>query len=305
MRRTPLLVLPALALAAVVPIQAGPSQAAVEGQATQDARRADRYGEVRNILPPGSNGRATAVDVLLLGGTEATADTPTNFADQLEMYDALTIKEPEALTEADLDTLFKDAGFVPEEVVSTATPREGVTIERDAFGVPFITGVTYDDVQFGAGYAAIEDRMFLMDVLRHTGEARLAEFVGDSPGNVAMDQGQLRTAFYTEEEAAEQVEIAAKRAGADGPRLLSAVDASSRGSTPPRATCARCRSRPAVRSSTPHCRRSLRTGTVPTSSTSHRSWAASSARAAASRRPTLSGTRRWWSGSARRGRARL
>ena len=39
--------------------------------------------------------------------------------------------------------------------------------------------------------------MFLMDVLRHTGAARMAEFVGDTPGNVAMDQEQLRSAFYT------------------------------------------------------------------------------------------------------------
>ena len=67
--------------------------------------------------------------------------------------------------------------------------------------------------------------MFLMDVLRHTGQARLAEFIGDSPGNVAMDAAQVRSAYYTPQQAAAQVDIAAKRAGAAGPRLISAVDA--------------------------------------------------------------------------------
>ena len=43
--------------------------------------------------------------------------------------------------------------------------------------------------------------MFLMDVLRHTGAARMAEFVGNTPGNVAMDQAQLRSAYYTPAEA--------------------------------------------------------------------------------------------------------
>ena len=80
-----------------------------------------------------------------------------------------------------------------------------MTIQRDAFGVPFINGATFDDVEYGAGYAAIEDRMFLMDVLRHTGAARMAEFVGNTPGNVAMDQAQLRSAYYTPAEANAQV----------------------------------------------------------------------------------------------------
>ena len=188
------------------------------------ARAATEYGGVRNILPPGSNGTATALEVLQLGGTTATPTSPANFADQLELYDALTTQAPSSISGADLDTLFKDASFTPESVVSSITPRPGVLIERDEFGVPFITGTTFEDVEYGAGYAAVEDRMFLMDVLRHTGQARLAEFIGDSPGNVAMDAAQVRSAYYTPQQAAAQVERAAKRAGDEGPRLISAVD---------------------------------------------------------------------------------
>ncbi|MBF4163433.1 penicillin acylase family protein [Nocardioides acrostichi] len=190
-----------------------------------DASRATPVAGVRNILPPGSSGNATALDVVQLGGsTTATPTTPTNFADQLELYDQLNTIEPDQIDQADLDHLFKDAGFTPDEVVSSETPTDGLTIERDSFGVPFIHGDTFEDVEYGAGYAAIEDRMFLMDVLRHTGQARMAEFVGDSPGNVAMDQEQLRTAYYTPEEADAQIQKAADRAGDDGPRLLAAVD---------------------------------------------------------------------------------
>ena len=53
--------------------------------------------------------------------------------------------------------------------------------------------------------------MFLMDVLRHTGAARMAEFVGNTPGNVAMDQEQLRSAYYTPAEANAQIQKAADR----------------------------------------------------------------------------------------------
>ena len=38
--------------------------------------------------------------------------------------------------------------------------------------MPHIYGDTRADVMFGAGYAGAEDRLFLMDVLRHTGRAR-------------------------------------------------------------------------------------------------------------------------------------
>ncbi len=219
MRRTLVLVtaLTTLATSALAALQPGAGLASEPG--------GDRYGLVRNILPPGSRGNATALDLLQVGPSRtASPTTPANFADQLEMYDALTKQAPGSITAADLDRLFKTAGFTPEEVVSTETPRDGVTIERDQYGVPFITGTSLANVEYGAGYAAVQDRMFLMDALRHAGQARLAEFAGGTAGNLAMDQAQLRSAYYTPAEAAAQIAKAAKRAGADGPKLLSAVD---------------------------------------------------------------------------------
>ncbi len=200
--------------------------AGVHAPAASGAADPDPYGRLWNILPPGQSGTVTATDLAQVGPSlQATPTTPKNFADQLEMYDALTKKRPSLLTRADLDRLYKHEGFTPEEVTGESSPKAGVKIQWDQYGVPYITGATYDDVMFGAGYAGTHDRMFLMDVLRHAGQARLAEFVGDTPGNVHMDQTQLRSAYYTPQEAQRQIQSVADRYGAEGRKLLSAVDA--------------------------------------------------------------------------------
>ena len=72
-----------------------------------------------------------------------------------------------------------------------------MTIVRDsAYGVPHIYGETRADTMFGAGYAGAADRLFLMDVLRHTGRAELASFLGGS--NADADAAQWAFAPYTE-----------------------------------------------------------------------------------------------------------
>ena len=58
---------------------------------------------------------------------------------------------------------------------------------------------------FGAGYAGANDRLFLMDVLRHTGRAELASFLGGS--NAAADAGQWGFAPYTEADLEKQIKI--------------------------------------------------------------------------------------------------
>ena len=58
----------------------------------------DSGGATMNILPPGSNGTVNAGDFAALGGsTTATATQPPNYANQLEMYDALTRVDPKAI----------------------------------------------------------------------------------------------------------------------------------------------------------------------------------------------------------------
>ena len=220
MRRRPL-ACALLLLGTTVLLGAGPPATAAGGPFDTD-------GAVLNILPPGSRGNVGVAEALAVGPSRtASATTPENFADQLEMYDAINTQEPDRIAAGDLAEYFKDAPIdLPEDqAVSTETPRQGVTLRRDRFGVPFVTGVTAEDVAFGAGFAGTQDRMFLTDLLRHVGAARTAEFLGGTEANIAMDVGQLRSAAYTREEAEAQLDKTLARYPQEGAKLLSRLDA--------------------------------------------------------------------------------
>ncbi|MCW2967499.1 MAG: hypothetical protein JWM71_1271 [Solirubrobacteraceae bacterium] len=210
--RTVLLtVIAALALAA-------PAQAAVAPYGTNDA------GGFRNVLPPGEAGVDNAFQ---LAAFEANKTYPAHFADQLPLYENLLYASP-TLTHADIAKDYKDAtfGVKPADVASTETPRPGVTIIRDkAYGVPHIYGDTDEDVEFGAGYAAAEDRLFFIDVLRHTGRGTLSSFAGGSAANREMDRTQWGIAPYTEADLQSQIDNAPKLYGALGTQLVSRLNA--------------------------------------------------------------------------------
>lgn len=191
--------------------------AAAVPAAAQDPRvQAPDFGGVRNVLPAGQGETANATEVaaFLSGGTR-----PASFTNQLGMYNDLLRAAP-ALQAADLDRFFKPAtfGVAPGQEAGTVSPRPGVQIVRDGFGVPHVYGATRQDVSFGAGYASAQDRLFLMDVLRHTGRARLSELIG--PGtddaNIKADALQLKAADYSEEELQAMIDTGARENGAEG-----------------------------------------------------------------------------------------
>ena len=100
-----------------------------------------------------------------------------------------------------------------------------MTIVRDQYDVPHIYGQTRAEVMFGAGYAGAEDRLFLMDVLRHTAEATLSSFVGGAAGNRAMDEQQWTVAPYTQADLQTQLDNAGALYGAAGLQVVSDDDA--------------------------------------------------------------------------------
>ena len=53
-----------------------------------------------------------------------------------------------------------------------------VTVERDARGVPLISGADRGDVAYATGYLHAQDRFFQMDLLRRVGAGELAELFG-------------------------------------------------------------------------------------------------------------------------------
>lgn len=175
-------------------------------------------GGFRNVLPEGQTGTANAFQFAQfnLDGTR-----PDHWTDQEPLYDGLLYASP-GITAADVDKYYKDAtfGVKPDDIASTVSPRDGVTIIRDKqYGVPHIYGDTPEDVEFGAGYAGAQDRLFLMDVLRHTGRGTLSSFAGGSAGNRAMDRAQWLIAPYTEDDLQKQIDMAEPIYGEAGKRI--------------------------------------------------------------------------------------
>ncbi|HYP23592.1 MAG TPA: penicillin acylase family protein [Actinomycetota bacterium] len=177
------------------------------GAADQSDPPVQPYGEgdgaitALNILPPGQgeyqNGPEQAA------GTQSPHNT-----DQIEPYERMVQGAPD-IRKADLGQYFKDAtfGVKPDDIEREDSPRDGVVVQRDAgFGVPHVYGTTRADVMFGAGYVSAEDRLFMMDTLRHVARGRMSEFLGASEANLASDRAVYRTSAYTEEELAAMIE---------------------------------------------------------------------------------------------------
>src|SRR4051794_13742109 len=181
-------------------------------------------GGFRNVLPAGEAGVS---NVFQLGQFEANGSRPKHWDDQEPLYDGLLYASP-TLTDADVPKYFKDAtfGVKPDDIESTISPRAGVTIVRDkGYGVPHIYGDTFENVEFGAGYAAAQDRLFLIDILRHTGRASLSAFIGGSAGNRAQDQTQWAIAPYTEADLQKQIDQGLQRYGAEGEKVRTGAEA--------------------------------------------------------------------------------
>lgn len=180
-------------------------------------------GGFRNVLPPGQAGTGNA---LALAQFQANGTRPAHFDDQLPLYTDLLYASPNLKNE-DIPKYFKDAtfGIKPEDVARTYSPRPGVTIVRDKqFGVPRIYGDTDEDVTFGAGYVAGEDRLFFIDVLRNTARGRLSSFVGGSAANREMDRVQWGIAPYTEADLQKQIDNAPRIYGELGTQMVGRLE---------------------------------------------------------------------------------
>src|SRR3954466_4284532 len=175
----------------------------------------DDPGRFWHIIPPGEAGVANGLQAaqFLTAGTY-----PPHFDDQRGMYTDLLYATP-GLREADIGKYFPDATFGVRDgdVERTYAPgdRDDVTVVRDrSFGIPHIYGTTRAGTMFAEGYVAAEDRLFMMDVLRHYGAAELSSFAGGA--NVSTDEEQWQAAPYTQADLQKQIDELPKLLGADG-----------------------------------------------------------------------------------------
>lgn len=208
---TSLLAIAAVAATGLVALQApGPAKAA----------ETDDYcgSQCHDILPPGNNGNATLTEIL---AHQLLGTRPRHAADQLKPYDKLATGYT-GLTNDQLGTFFNEATFgVPaNQIESTIKPRADVTIVRDKkIGMPHITGTTRSGTEFGAGYAAAQDRLWLMDLFRHLGRGQLSGFAGGAQGNRDLEQSFYTQIPYTEADLQRQIDNIAQ----SGPRGVQAL----------------------------------------------------------------------------------
>jgi acyl-homoserine lactone acylase PvdQ len=177
--------------------------------APQAAAATDFAQTARNIIPSGQYG----------GYPGPGADA------QAKLYDGLTPLFDE-VSDADLTTYFKSERFgIDTDGPSTTetVPRAGVTIQRDKFNVPHVTGATHDDGIWAAGWIVAEDRGLLMQIARY--DARVAAI--DAPGLAAIGLVQQLKSFVpsqqTEDELAKQTDVLLA-AGPEGQALLHDID---------------------------------------------------------------------------------
>jgi acyl-homoserine lactone acylase PvdQ len=127
------------------------------------------FGRVRqaeSVLPPGQSGFVSL-----------TTGASPHLSDQTALFTSFR---------------FKPANFFGTG--SLETPRPGVRIVRDAYGVPAVTGTTAADVWFGMGYAVAQDRLAELELFRRQTEGRLAEVLGKDRLD---DDLTARRDFYT------------------------------------------------------------------------------------------------------------
>jgi acyl-homoserine lactone acylase PvdQ len=162
------------------------------------------------ILPPGENGSLTF---------------DKNTRDQAQLYDALTPLSGN-VAPGDIRRLFKPAplGAPPKAGYKRESPRKGVTIFRDEFGVAHVNGKTEADVAYGAGWVTAADRGLLLQLIR--GPARVAAL--DVPGLDPLALALAGKSFVPSQQAeaflSNQID-AVRSQRTVGPKILTLVNA--------------------------------------------------------------------------------
>ena len=181
-------------------------------------------GRTLSILPAGENGLVNATDLALF---EANGTRPAGSQDQLGPYENL-LYNAQGLSDSQLSSYYDDESFgIPSGgIVRTETPSSSVNvvIYRDQHDVPHVYGDTQASVAFGAGYAAAEDRLFEMDVLRHYGAGNLSAFLGPSCADERMDHDSLLLGGYTTSQKQAQIDGLPVEYGALGQTLRTMVN---------------------------------------------------------------------------------
>src|SRR5262249_32608264 len=135
--------------------------------------------------PAAANDYADFARNIIPSGQYGSVPIPAGADEQAKMYDSLTplfdqVTAPHPVTAFKAEPF----GVQPEDGPTRVetVPRAGVTIVRDRFNVPHITGKSRDDVTWAMGWVLQEDRALLLAQARDA--ARLAAI--DAPNIYAF-----------------------------------------------------------------------------------------------------------------------
>jgi acyl-homoserine lactone acylase PvdQ len=192
------------------------------------------YGGFHSVLAFGEGEGTSAQD---LAAFEATGAAPAVDVNQARMYEGLEQAWP-GFTTADLSRYYKSSDFTAAPspgVLDTLVgqlgsalsgsspaveePEPGATVVRSSpFEVPRIYGDNRAEAMWAAGYVTAEDRLFFMDVLRHTAEGTTAELLG--PSAAGADSRQLGLQDQSPAQLTQQMDGLPQTMGAEGAQAL-------------------------------------------------------------------------------------
>lgn len=219
----------------------GPAAAPASGAPVVPVIPTGGTNRFMSIVPPGSNGNsAGGIGTPVSGTTQMgvpippVTKYPNNFRDQLDLYGDLSYAKPglQAATCAPPKSIdqhvkasdqacnyFKPAGITLDaaDAVSTRTLTaangKSVTIQRDGWGVPYVTGDDRQSAEYGLGFAAAQDRLWLFDILRHVGRGNVSSFLGPADTTYGLDAQFSSAAGYSEAELDDIVAATVQRVG--------------------------------------------------------------------------------------------
>jgi acyl-homoserine lactone acylase PvdQ len=196
------------------------------------------YQGFHSVLAFGEGESTSASD---LAAFEAHGTVPASDLNQEPLYEGLEQAWP-GFTNADLGRFYKNSDFAGEPSQSilsgllgklgpiTGTtgpagveePENGVVIVRGApYEVPRIYAQTRAEGMWAAGYVTAEDRLFFMDVLRHTAEGTTAELLGSSAA--PADSTELGVQDDSPQSLTAQMDSLPRTMGAEGAQALNDI----------------------------------------------------------------------------------
>jgi len=137
--------------------------------------------QCHDILPGGQGGGAPAWRMLENVATTLSTQM-TNSDDQRALYEKLPTSY-HGLTDDKIGNFMNSSSFgIPDRVepkFSVPEGRDDVKIVRDDRGIPRIKGTTREGTTYGIGYATAEDRLWMMDLMRHMARGSGVKFAGE------------------------------------------------------------------------------------------------------------------------------